>query len=235
MQNDNNSKQPYYSDNDLIPEDLQNELIHWREVSKLSSFRVGDIVNILILVAAEHGYDVTHERIYRAVGNFCDRKARTVRYCWETSCFFTPQVREQYAQLSFSTFVFARMMGNRWQEVLDYAAEQPKISVDALQFYFMATPLPDTEQPDLWCAPDNAQQQPCAPVNTHIPDGAVSAGLLSNLCTVIDSLGKLLDRLPLSIVARSRLQDALNTIKAYMPEITQATQNIDRAVNTVVQ
>jgi hypothetical protein len=238
MPKSSESTQHYITDNDIVPEDIQNELMHWREVNKLSSFRIGDITNDLIMRAAQTGYDVTHERIFKAVGNFCDRKPRTVRYCWETSSFFTPDVREQYDQLSFSTFVFARMLGERWQDVLEYAAEQPKISVDALQMHFMTTPLHvqdvTTDQFDT-CAPTSDQPCACAPAPTRIPDGAVSAGLLSNLCTVIDSLGRLLDRLPLRDATKTNLRDALQVIKKYMPEITQATQSIDNIQNTVVQ
>jgi hypothetical protein len=134
-------------------------------------------------------------------------------------------LRDKYEQLSFSTFVFARMMGERWQDVLEYAAEQPKISVDALQMHFMTTPLLDTDQQFDACA--QLSTDTCAPAPTHIPDGAVSAGLLSNLCTVIDSLGRLLDRLPLRDATKTSLRDALQVIKYHMPEITQATQIID--------
>ena len=106
-------------DSDLIPDETQNLLIYWRDKIKDGYFQIGDISNQMILRSAMDGYSVKQEQVYSAVGRFCGKSGRTVRYYAETAAFYSENVRNEYEMLPFSHFVYARTLGEKWKEVLD--------------------------------------------------------------------------------------------------------------------
>jgi len=139
------------TDSDIVPDDLQAELITWRDVFLGGAFRIGDIANELI---ERQRYDVdgtgmriTGKRIYKAVGRFCGKSGRTIRYYAETASFFPVDVRQKYQVVPFSHFVLAKSYGN-WQDVLDYVLDHPDCTADALMREFSQDYLTSSEGAD---------------------------------------------------------------------------------------
>lgn len=123
--------------NDLVPEYYQGVLIQIRDSIRDSYFMVGDIANDLINEARLAGFRATQQDVFDAVGKFCGKSGRTVRYYTETARFFPREVRQEYETLPFSHFVLARSMEGRWREVLELATGNPLISEEALRGLFL--------------------------------------------------------------------------------------------------
>jgi hypothetical protein len=120
---------------DAIPDDIQDELIAIRDRLTESAFKVGDIA--LQVISARK--DLSKDFIYSAVGSFCGRSARTVRYYAMVAEFYTPEVRGWYPTLSFDHFRFA-MKYAEWNEILIYASVDPDtgrpVTIDKLEAQF---------------------------------------------------------------------------------------------------
>lgn len=127
------------SDSDIVPDEVQNELIRWRDVFSAGAFNIGDIANKMIERASGQGWVVTNDRIYRAVGKFCGKSGRTIRYYAETSAFYPANIRNKFEVLPFSHFVFARTKCSEWETVLEYAAENPEKSLSEVMAHFNET------------------------------------------------------------------------------------------------
>lgn len=127
------------SDADIVPDDYQRELITWRDVFLGGAFRIGDIANELIEKQRAKrdidGLRITSKRIYRAVGRFCGKSGRTIRYYGETASFFSEEIRQKYQVVPFSHFVLAKSMGN-WEEVLDYVSANPDCTAEMIMREF---------------------------------------------------------------------------------------------------
>lgn len=124
------------SDSDIVPDEVQAELIQWRDAFSAGAFRIGDIANEMIIRASTQGWSVTNDRIYKAVGKFCGKSGRTIRYYSETSAFYPVNIRNKYDVLPFSHFVFARTKGDDWELVLEYASEHPESSLSEITVHF---------------------------------------------------------------------------------------------------
>lgn len=124
-------------DSDIVPDDYQAVLISIRDTMTESYFAIGDIANELVVKSALKGLKATDQRVFDAVGRFCGKSGRTVRYYAETSAFFSDEVRRKYHALAFSHFVFAKSMGMSWREVLDYALSDPGSTAELLKFRFL--------------------------------------------------------------------------------------------------
>ena len=112
----------FVSDADIVPDEYQMVLLQYADVYKYAAFDIGDIANLLINMAASKGFGVTVARVYEAVGRFCDKSGRTVRYYAEAAAFYPKSVRNEYDMLPFSHFSFARRVGDGSRVVLEYAA-----------------------------------------------------------------------------------------------------------------
>lgn len=122
------------SDLDLIPEDVQSELMMIRSRLTSDYFRIGDIANRLVIDATKAKSGVTAGRIHKAVGRICGKSARTVRYYAESAAFYGDDARCGYAPyLPFSFFDFARCFGDQWEDVLKLALENLGCSLKWLQ------------------------------------------------------------------------------------------------------
>jgi hypothetical protein len=149
-QNGNDKKNPATSagfdiiaDTHIVSEDYQNELMMLRGAITTVSFRIGDIANEISRQSAAAGLHVTDTRVFHAIGRFCGKSARTVRYYAETAAFFSYDTRTAYEVLPFSHFVFARSMGDRWMEVLDRAMLSPNITLEGLRVDLLGLPASD--------------------------------------------------------------------------------------------
>lgn len=125
------------SPDQIVPPDKQQELIFWRDVFRKGMFRIGEIALECVDEAMRQGLPVTQSQIYHAVGRFCGKSGRTVRGYAEVTAFFPEAIRQEYEVLPFQHFVFAKSMGERWKEVLDYAAQNPSYSLEALTYQFL--------------------------------------------------------------------------------------------------
>jgi hypothetical protein len=128
------------SDSDIVPDDVQVELINWRDIFRGGAFRIGDIANELIIRQKGERPDgslarVTSARVYRAVGRFCGKSGRTVRYYAEVSAFYPENIRTEFEVVPFSHFVLARQMDD-WREVLDFSARNPDYSAERVRAEF---------------------------------------------------------------------------------------------------
>jgi len=126
----------HVSDSDIVPDEVQAELITWRDAFTTGGFMIGDIANEMIVRAASNKWAVTNDRIYRAVGKFCGKSGRTIRYYAETSAFYSVNIRNEYDVLPFSHFVYARTKGKEWESVLIFAAEHPEVSLSEVMAHF---------------------------------------------------------------------------------------------------
>lgn len=122
----------WVSDSDIVPDETQAELIGWRDAFTSGSFRIGDIANDLVVKAAKTGFIVTNMRVYGAVGKFCGRSARTVRYYAEAASFYPRDIRDEFDVLPFAHFVLAKSLGD-WRGVLEFALEHPEATMDELR------------------------------------------------------------------------------------------------------
>ena len=104
----------------IIPPDVISELIFIGESASECSFRVGDITNECIRLNELAENDITHQLVYSAVGAFCGKASRTVRYYAEVAERFPGYVRTEYEPLSFSHFAFAMKYKN-WDDILEFA------------------------------------------------------------------------------------------------------------------
>jgi hypothetical protein len=126
---------------DLIEEADQAELIQIREWDCLMRFRVGDIANKYALLSAGRGLRVPDSAIHEAVGRFCGKTGRTVRYYAEQAAFYSPDVRATYNAVPFSVFVLARRCGPAWADVLEYALLHPLASEAEIERKFLGPSL----------------------------------------------------------------------------------------------
>lgn len=120
------------SSNDIVPQDIQNELMTIREFDRLSRFRIGDLSAGLYdnHRAAGNG-EITKSRVRRAIGYYLGKSERTIRYYEAVASFYPQETREKYAQLPFDAFDLAKQHAN-WEQVLDHA-QKTLCSMDALE------------------------------------------------------------------------------------------------------
>lgn len=155
----------------IVPVELQEELIAIRDRYTLDSFRIGDIVNQVLVFCAENKLVVERHEIYAAVGSFVGKAARTVREYNYLAMFFPYHIREKYGALSFDHFRAASRLGENWQEALDWALESGgngtrPATVDATEFNFSPKPTGLPDQPTQFKTPERPPSLPDRPSET---------------------------------------------------------------------
>lgn len=125
------------TDSDLVSQTNQEKLIFWMDVFRAGQFDIGDIAIEEITRNAQRHKPATQERVFKAVGRFCGKTSRTVRYYYETALFYPESVRREFNMLPFSHFVFARYLGSTWRECLEWASLQPDCTEKRLRFEFI--------------------------------------------------------------------------------------------------
>jgi hypothetical protein len=114
----------YVSPADIISEDDQSALIHCRFSMTASAFAIGDITARYIDRAVANGFmvkeypngtkvQISQRYLFIAIGKFCGRSGRTVRYYYETARSYPQEVRDEFEMLDFRTFVVARKFGEQ--------------------------------------------------------------------------------------------------------------------------
>lgn len=136
--------------NDLIPTDLQDELIIIRDQDSSNSWRVADIVSEVIQFNVQNEHEFVMQDIYAAVAMFAGRSSRTVREYHHIGKFFAPELREQFGVLAFDHFRHAARLGEQAIDALQWCIEQVDTlnrpaTVDAMEAHFL---LPDPPMPE---------------------------------------------------------------------------------------
>lgn len=130
---------------EIVPTDLQDELLALRDEISKSSFRIGDIA-LQIIQEQRSGV----EMVYKAVGSFVGKSARTIREYTSVSAFYPRFIRDQYDVLAYDHFRVAMRMGDQWLEALDWAVNQTDemnrpATVDAMLAKFAANNVTEIE------------------------------------------------------------------------------------------
>jgi len=127
------ASQPYYTPNDIVPAEHQHKLLAWRDLFTIGYFDIGDMANEDVVRAAKVGFKVTQQQVFDAVGSFCGRSGRTVRYYAEAAAFYPYPVRAEFDMLDFSLFIMARQFGDDWRKFLKFAQLYPGIGADKVR------------------------------------------------------------------------------------------------------
>lgn len=225
------------SPGDILTEEEQNELIMWRSVFNGGQFRIGDVAANKIEQYARSGIVIPDAKIDYSVGVFCGKTARTVRYYRETAVFYSLEDRQKYEILPFSHFVFARSMGDRWREVLEYAMLTPNMTEDVLKELFIkdvavASSFPHEPPEEEGGDPDyNPLTRPPIEMRevSHDKPGYARHVKLGVINAFASSLGKVID-----LVAESKMEDrrkqivldALSVLRDNMPDVLKELANV---------
>lgn len=193
---------------DLLPMDLQEQLIQIGDEQSRMEFRVGDIVSAAIAFNRQNERAVSVMEIYSAVGAFVGKASRTVRDYHDVAAFYPYETRERFGVLRFAHFRQAMTLGGNWEKALEWAVEQVDqlgrpASVDAMIAEFMPT------MEDM-------------PVEPEFDDGAgTDDGDVVNPFNVVrgalDTLHQYLPMLDLEPGDREQVDEALHVLQ----EITQ--------------
>lgn len=119
--------------NDIVPEELQQRLMQIDITLTQCYWMVGDIVVEIVNSVNrsrvnELGKIVTMDDIYEAVGFFCHRSARSVRYYYEVASYFPQELRDRY-ELPFNVFAEARYVRD-WKLMLEIAHDNQTWSLE---------------------------------------------------------------------------------------------------------
>lgn len=125
--------QIFYTPNDIVPVEQQHKLINWRDIFTKGYFEIGDMANKDVVRAAKVGFKVTQQQVFDAVGSFCGRAGRTIRYYAEAAAFYPYPVRAEFDMLDFSLFVMARQFGDDWQKFLKFAQLYPGLGAEKVR------------------------------------------------------------------------------------------------------
>lgn len=217
-----------YSDSDIVQEEDQNRLMFWRDTFRVGQFDIGDIACKSCDESAKSGMFVTQQRIYDAIGRYCGRSGRTVRYYAETSRFFSIAAREEYDMLPFSHFVLARAWGEHWREVLDYSMAHPGMTEKSICYQFNVVNdandridapseilLDEKSSLETLSEHDN-NQQTTQSTSGNVVTGNMAISLLSSL---LDQFEKVLLRCKLRDDTQRKIADLLAGVRSVIPEI----------------
>jgi len=104
---------------DIIPNEIQDELISLRDGISDSIWRIGDITNSLL--ETYHSTELSRQFIYSAVGLFVGKQSRTIREYAMVAKRFDESWRLEYDMLSFDHFRVCMRLGDRCEEALAWA------------------------------------------------------------------------------------------------------------------
>ena len=163
----------------LIPSELINELITIRDSVTKDNFRIGDIVGIVIKVCDARGLQVLREDIYKAVGCYVGKAARSVREYYMVAQIYPESLRKQFEILSFDHFRNAAQLGGENDiKALRWAVKQTDqlgrpATVEAMLAKF-ASPCTYQDEIKAW---DAASDEPLKnqEENIRVPEAVTAA------------------------------------------------------------
>lgn len=217
-----NEKLPYTrraSINDIVPEEYQQKLMEIDFTMSQCYWLIGDITTDLVnsvnrTRAQELGKLVSKTDIFEAVGFFCHRTARSVRYYYECAHYFPVDVRKRY-DVPFSIYSEARWVKD-WELMLKIAEENPVWSAERVraEYYKVLNEEPPTQ-------PKEDKGAEVCNDDLPLPEGEQWEGgqarfkavLLSKLDHTVDDLRAVLDKIPLPTEIRTRIGEVIIEIQ----------------------
>jgi hypothetical protein len=208
----------------IVPLDMQNRLMQLDITLSNAYFQIGDCANELVNSvnrqrSKELGKLISQLDIFSAIGYFCHRTSRSVRYYWNTASYFPQEIRNKF-DVPFNIFAMARWVDN-WELMLTIASENPQYSaahVRAEYYKLINQEVPVREE-----VSDKGVEIGSA----DIPQSTISevevpkykAVLLSQLDHTVDSLRAILDKIPLPTTLRMKIGEVLLEIQDIEIEI----------------
>ena len=208
--------------NDIIPEEYQMRLMALDDAMSRCYWEIGDIADDIIRhinteQMARSGRYVTNKDIFEAIGFFCHRSGRTVRYYHEIAKFFPPDVRAKY-EVPFATWGEARWV-DKPELVLQIASENPQMSLERVraEYYHQMNQEPPRAIPPR----EDGEEEPIRDSGAELPlpePGEQWSGeaqprfrsvMVAKLEATIDDLRRTADRIPLPTPLRVRIGDVL--------------------------
>jgi len=220
--------------NDIVPEEYQAKLMAIDYTLTQCYWMIGDIAaelvnNVNLRRARELGKAVSMLDVFEAVGYFCHRSARSVRYYYECAHFFPVGVREKY-DVPFNIYAEARWVDD-WECVLRLSSDNPQWSAERvrMEYYSLkgeAVPVREGKSLDQAELPvkDSGAEVPDDLYNNYPLPGAgevwegsgqgrFKSLLLSKLDHTVDDLRALLDKIPLPTEIRVRIGNVIMDIQ----------------------
>lgn len=214
--------------NDIVPESYQQKLMEIDYTLSQCFWIIGDITKDLVNSvnrqrARELGKVVSKQDIFEAVGFFCHRTGRRVRYYYECAWFFPLEVRQKY-DVPFGIFGEARWVKD-WEVFLQIAEQNPMWSVERVRAEYyksLGEEVPVPEHRDK--VVDEAVHEDGLPLPQ---EGEQWVGgkdrfqevLLSKLDHTTSDLRAVLDRIPLPTEIRVRIGNLILEIQNIELEI----------------
>lgn len=210
--------------NDIVPEEYQQKLMEIDITMTQCYWLIGDIcVDLVRSVnrkrAQEMGKYISKVDIFGAVGYFCHRTARSVRYYYECAWYFPVEVRKKY-DVPFNIYAEARWVKD-WELLLKIAEENPQWSAEHVRAYYYEQIGED---------PPRRPKHETVNIGTEtetselpMPEGEeewrgqaqarFKSVLLSKLDHTVDDLRGVLDRIPLPTELRVRIGEVILEIQ----------------------
>lgn len=109
----------------LLPEDIVNKLLYWRDQFVKGFWEVGDLTNMAWAHIVANNHNINKMRLYDIVGEIVGREGRTIREYATMSEFYSLEARRKYDILPYSHFVFAQGYNRKvnWEKFLDTAMD----------------------------------------------------------------------------------------------------------------
>lgn len=203
---------------EIVPQEYQHALMFWRDQERIGAFEIGDIALVLIRRAAEQGLAVSKSEIYRAVGKFAGRERTTILYYAQVADFFDDAVRQEYEMLSFSAFAFARRMGPRWREVLEFAKSKPYVTGADLESEFVLDLADYASQNTSGSAASDLTSLLSASANVQDAEDAYSH-LISTLYSLKDELKRIAAYPSITPQTKADLKNLIALTEKVLPKI----------------
>ena len=194
--------------NEIVPKNLQEELIQIGEDITKNTFRIGDIVIAVMGFVSINGLGYTKSNVWRAVGSFIGKAAATVRGYEALALFYPQSVRKEYEILSASHFRKAMEIDSatdyEWRAVLEYAVKKIEdygrpATVDELTRVFIYE-----------CEPFEYEEEEPIEHSLYNP--------IQRFENTIESLKGIIDLLPVSEPIREDIRRALSHVELTFSE-----------------
>lgn len=211
--------------NDIVPDEYQQKLMQIDITMTQCYWLIGDIASDLVNQvnysrARECGKIISKQDIFEAIGFFCHRTGRSVRYYYECAWFFSPEVRKRY-DVPFNIYAIARWADN-WEMVLQMAEQNPMWSAEHVkQEYYKTMQEPMAEWPKREKIVDPGAEVPADEEEVQEGESASKYKqiILSKLDHTLDELRLAVDRIPLPTPIRVRIGEVLIDIEDIQTEI----------------
>jgi len=212
--------------NDIVPEEYQQKLMAIDLTMSQCFWLIGDVATDLInsvnrTRSQELGKLISKTDIFEAVGFFCHRSARAVRFYYEAAHFFPPVVRNKY-DVPFNVYGIARWV-KLPELLLQLASENPMWSAEKVRAEYykqMGEEVPVRESKEV---PDSGAELEQELPESTAPSMGFKNVLLSKLDHTVDDLREIIVKIPLPVSTRKRIGDVIYEIIDIEGEIRRET------------